>query len=392
MDWAFPVGREEKRAFLLEAAEKVRDALVKGAAEAEANATLPVATVDALYQSGLLALKLPAELGGAEADPVTQLDVIEAVSRIDSSAGWCVMIGSTCVGLPGAFLPDEAVTQMFAGGRVPRAAAAFRPAGEAAPVDGGYLLTGRWPFASGIRHSDWLWAGASVPRAEADAPEFRVLAFPTSRAKIHDNWDVLGLRGTGSCDFSVSDLFVPESFSWDPLGSEPKRGGPVYRMGIPGFVAHEHSAFALGVARRALDAIVEESSAKYRGYVDPKRTAERPSFQRAVGLGDMQLRAARASVVELLEEAWRQVSSEGVILPPLQAKLRASASYATEVAVDVTTQAFRHGGGSAVFTSGVLQQCLRDVNAGAQHSMVSESAYEIHGQFILGFPDPNVLG
>ncbi len=392
MNWAFPVDREEKKAFLMAAVEKVQDTLVNGAAEAEANATLPAATVDALYQSGILALKLPTELGGAEADPVTQLDVIEAVSRIDPSAGWCVMIGATCVGLPGAFLPDEAVAQMFAGGRVPRAAAAFRPAGKATPVDGGYRVTGRWPFASGIRHSDWVWAGALVSRDEAAPPELRMVAFPTAQAKVHDNWDVVGLRGTGSCDFSVSDLFVAEAFSWDPLGPELRRGGPVYRMGIPAFVAHEHSAFALGVARRALDAILEESLSKYRGYVDPTRTAGRPSFQRAVGLCDLQLRAARALVVELLEEAWCEVCREGVVSPPLQAKLRASAAYATEVAVDVTTQAFRHGGGSAVFSSGVLQQCLRDVNAGAQHFMVSESAYEIHGRFTLGFEDPNVLG
>ena len=374
------------------AVEKVRSTVLAGAPEAEANATLPASTVDALYQSGIFALKLPEELGGAEADPVTQLEVIEAVSRIDPSAGWCVMIGATCVGLPGAFLPDDAIAIMFDGGRVPKAAAAFRPSGQATPVDGGYLVSGRWPFASGIRHSDWLWAGAWVSRDDGSTPDLRMVTFPTSQAQIHDNWDVAGLRGTGSCDFSVSGLFVPEAFVWDQLEAEPKRGGPVYRMGIPGFVSHEHAAFAFGVARRALDAILKGAQSKVRGYTPSLPVAEHPSFQRAIGECDMRLMGARALVIELLEEAWAEVCQRGVIAPRLQAKLRASATYATEVAVDVVTQVFRHGGGSALFSSNPLQQCLRDINAGAQHFMVSESAYEIHGQFTLGFEHANVLG
>lgn len=392
MNWAFPTGREEKREFLLAAVEKVETTLLDGAAEGEANATLPISSVDALYQSGLLALKLPTELGGAEADPLTQLEVIEAVSQVDPSAGWCVMIGATCIGLPGAFLPDVAIDAMFAEGRVPKAAAAFRPTGEATPVAGGYLVNGRWPFASGIRHSDWVWGGALVPHDGEVSSDVRMVTFPTYQVKIHDNWDVAGLRGTGSCDFSVSDLFVPECFVWDILGAEPKRGGPVYRMGVPGFVVHEHAAFAFGVARRALDAILDQAQSKYRGYMPPSKIANRPSFQRAMGECDMRLRAARALAVELLEGAWTEVCREGVIAPRLQAELRASAVYATDVAVDVVTQAFRYGGGSALMSSNTLQQCLRDINAGTQHFMVSETAYEIHGQFALGYEDANPLG
>ena len=237
--------------------EDVRETLTAGVDEAEAIATLPEMTVDALYQSGLLALKLPVAFGGAEADPVTQLEVIEAVTRIDPSAGWCTMIGASAIALPAVFLPDEAIEQIFVGGHVPTAAGVLMPAGKALPVDGGYLVNGRWSFASGIRHSQWVSAGALITRDGEGGSEHLMVVFPTSQAQIQDNWQVVGLKGTGSNDFSVSNLFVPEAFTWDVVRALPKRGGPLYRLGIPGFVANEHSAFALGVGRRVLDAIIE---------------------------------------------------------------------------------------------------------------------------------------
>ena len=156
----FPTDREEKRAVLLKAVDEVRGVLEAGADEAESLRTLPISTVNALYDSGLLWLKLPAELGGAEADLVTQLEVLEAVSNIDTSAGWCTMIGASACSFPGAFLPEEALAKVYSDGRPPRAAGVFMPGGTANPVEGGYRVTGRWAFASGIRHAQWVSASA----------------------------------------------------------------------------------------------------------------------------------------------------------------------------------------------------------------------------------------
>jgi alkylation response protein AidB-like acyl-CoA dehydrogenase len=153
MSQTFPTGREEKRTALLAAVESVRETVVAGADAAEAQATLPQATVQALDDAGLFALKLPAVLGGAEADLVTQLEVLEALSYIDASAGWCTLIGAAAIAGPGAFLMEEAIAQIFAHGHVPRAAGTFMPSGHAVPVDGGYRVSGRWAFASGIRHA-----------------------------------------------------------------------------------------------------------------------------------------------------------------------------------------------------------------------------------------------
>ena len=375
----------------MDAVGKVRDTLEAGAQEGEETGTLPRASVDALYESGLLRLKLPHVLGGAEADLVTQLDVLEAVSEIEPSAGWCLMIGAASLGGMAAFLPDESIEEIFVGGKPPKTCGVFAPFGSAVPVDGGYLVTGRWPFASGVRHSEWISAGARVISEDDGYPVQIRATIPISDGKIHDNWQVMGLRGTGSCDFSVKDLFVPESFAFDVSRTNPVRGGGLYRLGRPGFVTNEHSAFALGVARKALNAVIEVGSSKTRGYTSVNPLARRPAFQRMLSEADLRLRAARALNVEILEEAWRVVCRGQTPPDPLQAEMRSICTYSTDVAADVVTQAFRFAGGAALFETNVLQRCLRDINAGAQHQMVSDTAYENHGQFLLGLPDAKTM-
>ena len=387
----FPVDRAEKHRVLMDAVDAVRSVLEAGAEEGEETATLPRASVDALFESGLLRLKLPHALGGAEADLVTQLDVLEAVSEIEPSAGWCLMIGAASLGGVGAFLPDEAIDQIFPGGAPPKTAGVFAPYGTAVPTDGGYLLTGRWSFASGIRHSEWISAGAKVVTGEHGHPVQVRATLRTEDVTIHDNWDVMGLRGTGSCDFSVSDMFVPESFAYDVSRNEPLRGGGLYRLGRPGFVTNEHAAFALGVGRRALNEILEVGQSKTRGYTSVNPLAERPVFQRMLSECDLKLRAARALNVEVLEEAWDVVNEGQTPDGPLQARLRSCATYATDVAVEVCTQAFKFAGGAALQNSHILQRCLRDIHAGAQHQMVSDAAYENHGQFMLGLSSAKTL-
>jgi len=385
---AFPADRAEKRRALLEAVESVADTLRAGADEAEALTTLPQATVEALSASGLWALKLPAELGGAEADPVTQLEVIEAVTYIDTSAGWSVMIGATSIGWPGAFLPDSAITEVFAGGRIPRAAGIGGVTGTAVAVDAGYRLSGRFQFASGAPHAEWLIAGARIEGS--DSPEERMFLIPAASATLHDNWRVAGLKGTGSCDFSVQDLFVPAEFTWDRAilaRGEPRRGGPIFRLGMPAFTANEHAAFALGGARRALDLLLEQARTKRRGHgVAASMVAERPVVQKWVAEADLRLRAARGLIVDLLEEAWRSACEGRVPDPFLQAKLRAASTYVSDVGVEVATQAFRYGGGGALHETNLLQRYWRDVTAAGQHLAVSDAGYEGYGRLLLGLP------
>ena len=369
----------------LDAVARIRDVLTASADESERAATLAPAAVEALESAGLLTLKLPATLGGLEADPVTQIDVIEAVSASDAAAGWCLMVGATTLALPAVFLGDRAVAAMFVDRRIPRAAGCYMPTGRAMAAPGGYRVTGRWAFASGIRHAAWVSGTARVVRDGQTTTERRVFVVPVKDVQIHDTWQVAGLRGTGSCDFSVHEHVVPEDFTWDIEHAAPRRGGPLYRLGLPGFVANEHAAFALGVARRALDASVALAGGKARG-LTPALVAERPTFQRFVGASEVRLRAARALAVDANAAAWDTVVRGDRLTARQHAELRAVAVHATETALEVVTGAFRYAGGSAVYDASILGRCLRDLNAAAQHFMVSDSAYEGLGQFALGLP------
>jgi len=253
-------------------------------------------------------------------------------------------------------------------------------------VNGGYRISGRWPWASGIRHADWLLAMAIV-EANGSPPYPRITAFPASQAEIHDNWHVSGLKGTGSSDFSVSDLFVPETFTIDMRTWEPKRGGPLYQLGLPGLLINELAGFALGVSRRALDSIIDLAKTKRRGYGKQTVLADRAVFQRAIGEGDLRLRAARAFAIEILGKAWDVVCAGRRPDPELQIELRSMATLVTDVALDIVTVAFRYGGGTAIHLNNVLQRCLRDMQAESTHLLVSDVTYELHGQCLLGIKE-----
>ena len=388
----FPEQREAKRQALLDAVESLRGVFLAGSDEGEAAGTLPQSTVDAIYDSGLFSFKTPKVLGGAEADAMIQMDVIEAASRIESAAGWCLMIGAGSLSGMAAFLPNEAIDEIFVGGTAPKTAGVAAPTGKATLVEGGYRVSGRWAFASGIRHSQWVGFGAMVADGNSTLQQVRMVV-PTSQVQIHDNWDVLGLRGTGSCEFSLSDVFVPQRFTWGGTEAKPLRGGPNFLLGRPGMQTTGHCGFALGVGRRALDAVTELAKQKKRGYRGNEvLVADRGSFQRFLGESDLRLRAAKALCMETIEEAWESVCQGITPPPPLQIRLRASGTYSTTEASDIVSQAFRFGGGTAMYNSHILQKCLRDINASAQHQMVSDRAYENHGQFILGFPGANPMG
>ena len=387
MPMRFPRDRHEKRRVLLDAVASAREAVAACADESERLGTLAPAAVDAIREAGLFTLKLPQALGGAEADPVTQMEAIEALAYIDAAAGWCLMIGATAIGRPGAFLCDDAIAKMFAGGRIPTAATATAISGEAIPVEGGYTLTGRWPFASGVRHAEWMVAGAKAPTRDNTEESSLTLVYPVEKGKIHDNWYVMGLEGSGSNDISVKNLFVPAEFTWETALWEPRRGDAIYRMGRPGFVANEHPAIALGIASRALDEIVTGAPNKKRGNPPTSSLADREAFRGDIARCDFRLRAARALSHEVFERAYQITCTGRVPDDAVQAEMRAVAAHATFEAVDVATVAFRYAGGSAIHRSHILQRCLRNVNAAAQHFMVSDSSLENYGATLLQIPD-----
>jgi indole-3-acetate monooxygenase len=218
----------------------------------------------------------------------------------------------------------------------------------------------------------------------------RIIARSSSQGDEDDRslgWQVLGLQGTGSCDVSIDDLFVPQEWTWIAW-EQPQRGGPLYRLGRPAFLAAEHAAFALGTARLALDAILALAQRKQRGLTpDAPTIARRPTFQRDLAAADLKLCAARVLLVDIYQDVWVTACAGQPLRPQQQVETRSVTCYATEVAVEVATLAFRYGGGEANYLSSRLQRCLRDVNGAAQHQLVSNDAYEEHAQGLLGLRD-----
>lgn len=385
----FPADREEKRAMLLRAVNDVAETIRADADESERMRTLAPSTLAALRDSGLMRLKLPAVLGGAEADPALQLEIIEAVSYHDSAAGWCLFIGATTCAIPGAFLPDSAIARMFPDGRIPTCAGGggFKPM-NAIAVPGGYRLTGRWSWGSGIRHAQWILVPTLIAAESGGEMEPRMMVFPAADATIHDNWHVMGLSGTGSCDYSVENLFVPAEFTYN-RDSPPKRGGVLYNYGLPGFIAVENAGFSLGVARRALDELVTIAQTKGRGAGVRSPLMARGVFQKALGQADLNLRATRALQMSLLEKTWQYLNDRRKITPAFHAELRAAGAHTSEIAVAVAAMAVRYAAGSAVYSGNILQRCLRDLQMADTHFIVSDTSYESHGQFMLGMPGAN---
>jgi alkylation response protein AidB-like acyl-CoA dehydrogenase len=377
--------RDAVRSQLMRAVDEAENTLLAHADEAEALGTLPEVSWRALQDAGLFLFKAPRDVGGLEADPVTQIELIERVASIDTSAAWAMMIGATSVAMLTASIPEAGLTDVRVEGRLPRVAGGITPSATATRTSGGYKVSGRWQFGSGSAHAEWLLGPGFIEGDEPRRP--RTFAFPRSDVRIHeDTWNVRALRGTGSYDIAVSNAFVPEHLTYD--GSKPPaRGGVLYKIRVPGFVALEHGAFALGAAGRALSEVAELAKSKTRGYINPVGVAGRGSFQNELGRCDLALRAARGELRQANAAAWALVNDGGECDAGMQTELRCAAVYATDVAIDVARRMFRHAGAKSLYAGNVVERCLRDVTAAGQHAMVSDAAYEKRGQILLGFPN-----
>ena len=384
----FPEEHQAKRKVLLDAVDSISDILEEQGPKNEANQTLTPETVKAIRDAGLFRLKLAHQWGGAEADPVTQMEVLEKLAYYDLSSAWCTMVGPTAIAALGTFLPEEGVNQVFKNEHTPTAAISFYPAGTLTPEGDGYRVNGRWRFCSGIPHAEWVCGSGIVQNgSNGDGPpEVVFVSFPTSEVIIYDNWGpIMGLQGTGSCDWSVENYYLPKerTFVWDLMNPEPLRGGPLYNLPPFAFVANEHGSVSLGAARRVLDELAKMATST-RGEFRSSSLDTRPVIHRLIGEADLKLRSARAFLFNRYEELWQKVSGGEKASPQDVAEVRGAAVYATHVAAEIGTLGFRYGGGGALFQPNIFERSLRDLHAATQHQVMSDTAYENHGKFLLG--------
>jgi indole-3-acetate monooxygenase len=337
---------------------------------------LPKPVIGGLIDAGVFRMLVPRSFGGDEIDPMTACRVVEEVAFQDGATGWCAMIGA-CNGHFGGLLPAGGAREIFADRDVVLAGT-FRPNGVAVPVDGGYRVTGRWPFASGIMHSSWLMGGCSI----ADGGGARLMFLRRGEAHVLDTWYTAGLRGTGSHDFEVRDVFVPVSRSlW--FSEPPVERGPLYSMPAIALFATLISSVLLGVARHALEAFKDLARVKKpTGSQELLRAGA--VAQSRLGEAEGLLRAGRAFLFESLAAAWEVASRREPLSWTQRGLLWLSATQAATQALQAIDIVYRAGGASSVYTSTHLERCLRDAHTASQHVTVMPVNYEVAGQLFLG--------
>jgi alkylation response protein AidB-like acyl-CoA dehydrogenase len=352
------------------------------AAETEQARRLAPELVQAMAEAGIFRMCVPRTLGGGEVEPATMLAVLETLAAADGAAGWCAMIGATS-GVVSAYLSDEAAQEIYERADLVTGGV-YAPQGRAVAVDGGYRLTGRWAFASGCEHCAWLMGGAVIA-ADGTPPAARLMLFPARDARILDTWTVSGLRGTGSHDIAVDDVFVPAGYTVSLTTDRPRHTGPLYAFPVFGLLALGIAAVAVGIARQAIDELTRLAAGKTP--TGSRRVlAERAAVQAAVAEAEATLRAARAFLYDAVGEAWTAAQGAGEIAVGHRIGLRLAATYATTSAARVVDLMYNAGGGSVIYAASPLQRHFRDIHVVTQHMMVAPATYELAGRLLLGLP------
>jgi alkylation response protein AidB-like acyl-CoA dehydrogenase len=394
MNQAQHLSQPASAADLLQRARALQPFLKAQATAGESQGRLTQETFSALRNAGLIAMLIPESLGGTEASTLDALEIIEALSYADGSAGWVQMATSICTGIAAACLPAATARQLFGGSKAVIAGqGAPNGKAEVASEKGvkGFRLTGHWSYGSGVLHSDHIHTGAIVvengkprPRADGHGPEIRTFIVPAAKAKMEGNWDVMGLRATGSVNYSFTDAFVPEAFTHAPDGWPVNQGGNLYSIGIIGMTALGHTGFIIGMGRRMLDelsAFIAEKPAG-RGGALPAISAM-PSFHEAYGHAEARYRSSRAYIFEVWGEMQKSLDRGDPPATRQITSIRLALNHATSEIADMCAWAYRTAGGYALRES-ALQRCFRDVHAGTQHFLVSPTVLQECGRELAG--------
>jgi alkylation response protein AidB-like acyl-CoA dehydrogenase len=370
----------------IEAAKGLAPQIQASADEIERSRRIPLPLVDAMAQAGLFRLWIPRSLGGEETDPMTLVRVVEEVSRADGAAGWCLGIGGE-YGAFGGYLSADAAREIYGSDPLVGTAGALRPMGNAVVVEGGYRVTGRWPLGSGCQHSSWIVGGCRIldgdqPRLMPDGtPLMRLLFFPATDCEILDTWRSIGLRGTGSHDYTVADVFVPAARSLS-FREPPVEPGPLYAMSTIALFAPVLAAVGLGIARHAIDILLELARTKI---VSRSRQSlrEDATMQASLGQAEAVLRSGRAFLYETLGEAWAVVNTGQRLNVSQVAMLWLASTHATTAARQATELMFNAGGSASPYESAGLERCMRDIHAVGQHLTLAPPNYQMAGQAFL---------
>ncbi len=368
-------GNAAVRAELLDGIRGRRREFEDAGERAEKLRALPGDAVRTLREMGIFWLKTPDEFGGTLLTPLEFCDVMEELGYADTTTAWVTMVGNGGTGTAAGWLPDEGARRVFAAGRPPPLIVGVpRAAGTGRPVAGGYLVSGRWTFASGIAHADWLLAGF---QATGDDGRAMVGVVPKAEAEVIDTWQVAGLRGTGSPDFRMDEVFVPAELTFERAGGATRREA-LFRQEEHVFLSNEIPPLCVGMARRALDDMTGLAGGTAR-FPGGSAISERAVFHAELGRAQTKVRAARLVHREAVGAAWEAALAGTGASDAAHAALTAASVFAAETCAEVITDLFRYGGGRVLSLSSPMQRHLRNALGARQHIGVSEQFYEIAG-------------
>ncbi|MBV8715960.1 MAG: acyl-CoA dehydrogenase family protein [Chloroflexi bacterium] len=358
--------------------------------EGERERRLPQALFQALRDAGFFSLWVPRNLGGAEVDVETSMRVVEELSRLDGAVGWNVMIAGNTSILWANLAPEVTADMLRERPGHVIAGTVTSGSGTAYPVSGGgFRVTGRWPFASGCQQADWLVSVCHIVddgqprRAPDDTPQPYTFVLPATDCEIVDTWDTVGMRGTGSHDFQVDDVFVPAGRYFVARGGRSYQSGPLYNTTFYHLWAPNIAAVALGIARAAIDLFVELAATK-----KPSRSAvvlaQRETVQEKVGQAEALVRTSRAFLYDTVRQTWPLLVAGQPIPEQLTALNRLAASTAVEYCNAAVDLVFTMSGTTSVYTRGRIERCFRDVHVVRQHAVVSPNGVIQAGRQFLG--------
>ncbi|WP_330230695.1 acyl-CoA dehydrogenase family protein [Nocardia sp. NBC_00508] len=362
---------------ILARAKTLARQLRERAQEIERARRLPADIVDLLRDTGVFRMAFARTWGGPELTSIEQTEVVEAIAYGDASAGWCAMIGSD-TGLYARFLDESVAKEMFPSLDMVTAGLLF-PTGRAGRVPGGFRLTGRWQFGSGITHADWVVSGAFIHRdgtPERDAtgaPDSRLFLVPRAQVEVIDTWHTTGLAGSGSCDYTIADIFVPEERTLE-FATVRGESGPLAQ---PEVHMRNMPAVPLGVARAAIDYVLAESAAKADDY------------RVQVTLADCaaDLHATRSGVYTALHRQWEVLSGSGTLdalTPDERAALPLSRLHAFRTARSIVQRLYDLRQTSAIYQRSPLDRWLRDTTTMCQHIVAQDRILQSAGAYLLG--------
>ena len=370
----------------LDAAQNLAPMIRSCADQIEANRELPRPLFEALADAGMSRLALPHVLGGAEIN-----FRLRPSARRDRQSRRQYRLGRQSVRDFRDLRGTDAARHRSPD--LDRHATQHRrqhapPTGQAVVVPGGYRVTGRQGFSSGCRHAAWLAARAHIfengqPRLKDGQPEERYLFVPAAEAELLDTWHVRGMRGTGTHDFVVSDVFVPAERTVLQAGAPLLETGPLYEIPRSLLFASGDAAVALGLARSCLSAFFELAGAKTPRAMQAM-LRDQPLVQAAVGHSEAHLRSGRAFLNEVVCELWTEAISTGTITLDQRAALRLATTHAIHLAVDVVDTVYQAAGVTAIYEGTPMQRYFQDIHVISQHLQGRLSHYELVGKHSLG--------